>query len=553
MCNDLSEVNPQLATEFLMMMEWGVSPKAGKQDLLAMSGSFDEGVRNEARVALEQMWFLQPEHSANAERVKHIDLLKTFENFDDSTKEFILKNIVAIEFTRGCNGGCSYCFLGEKPRGITHTFSFNSMQAFFTKYGQQIQDNAPYKVYPYFNTDFLDYRDGEKTALDVYQLLLVKCPVMTRTINTSLPTGSQDVFVDLALRIVDISIETYSCPTKINLSISGHNAQRAEVCLALIEKKLYERGLSKNHVNFLMKQMIDVKPKDAKSGKGLQLVGKNLERQDAMEDIGSPACLDGVVLSPDNSRSVSMVAATPINRTGNFELPIQDGRLFMFDSIWMYLKIKSDKNESRNEIRRFLDHKIIFMQPIMTNSGEIYGDDSEWNDEERTNRLDEILVGISRDALGIQYFEETLAHFCSLDIPNHQLGEFVALAKEQLQQKCLEIEEKFARLERLTLTRMQKDMIEYLKQLHTLLSAKTNLVLDTYESRNREEIYRLSIVLSHIGLRLSSQLPVILNELSNLRVHSLSHSEDKEFRNFIEKYWGDRNEAFKNKMFCDLR
>lgn len=547
MFNDIDNVNPRLATEFIMGMEWGLNPKAGKEELLALSGSFDEGVKNKARQMLEEMWYLQPEQDANAETVERADLLAIFEQLDEQTKEFILQNIVAIEFTQGCNGGCGYCFLGEKKRGISQKFSFSSVIAFFTAYGEKIQENAPYKVFPYFNTDLLDYRDGEKTALDIYKLLFDTCPTTIHTLNTSLPTGSQDVFVDLVLHIADVWKEIHFCPTQINLTISRHNAQRAEVCLALIEKKLQDRGLSAREVDYLMKEMVSIKCKDMKTGKGLQFVAKLLERNDEMEDVGSPACLDGVVLSPKGVRSVAMVAATPIHRTGNFEQQQQGGTLFAFDSIWNYLKMRTDSSEAQSDIELMRTNGVVFMEPIMTNEGTPYGDDTEWTDEERLKKFDEVLVHISRHALGIQYFLRTLVHFCDAGVPTMQLEQFVALAKERWQEKTTELAQIFSRLEQLPVPNEQSTQLEYFKHLHELLAAKTNLLLGTYDRGDRRYVRKIGIVLDAIGLKLASQLPEILNDLE-----TLGTSEEKIVA-FVEKYWGHKDETFTAKMIRDLR
>lgn len=547
MFNDIHEVNPHLATEFLMGMEWDLDPKAGKDELLALSGSFDAGVRNEARQKLEEMWYLQPEKSANAESVESIDLLQIFESLDDATKEDILRNLVAIEFTQGCNGGCNYCFLGEKPRGIHSKFSFSSVQAFFTKYGEKISEAASYKIFPYFNTDLFDYRDGEKTALDIYKLLFDTCPTMIQTLNTSLPVGSQDVFVDVILHITDVWKEIHFCPTKINLTISGHNAQRAEVCLALIEKKLQERGLSNREVDFLMKEMISIKCKDVKTGKGLQFVAKFLERNDAMEDVGSPACLDGVVLSPKGVRSVAMVAATPIHRTGNFDFPLQSGSTFTFDSIWNYLRIRQDASETQKDLEVMIANSVVFMEPISTNSGEIYGDETAWTDADRVKKFDEVLVNISRHALGIQYFLRTLVHFCETGVPTAPVQQFVVLAKERWQEKTTELTQIFSRLEQLPVTDEQSTQLEYFKQLHELLAAKVNLLLSTYDGDGRGAVSRVGVVLDAVGLKLAAQLPEVLSELQTLGM-----SEEK-IAAFVMKYWGHKGETFTSKMIHDLR
>lgn len=57
-------------------------------------------------------------------------------------------------------------------------------------------------------------------------------------------------------------------PTTINLTISGHTAQRAEFCLQLIENALEQKGLTKPEVDHILKQIISLKFKDMKQAKG---------------------------------------------------------------------------------------------------------------------------------------------------------------------------------------------------------------------------------------------------------------------------------------------
>ncbi len=546
MFNDLEVVPRPLAIQFMMGMEWDMEPKPMLSELKYLSASADPEARAQAQEMLQKMWFLQPEHSANAETVRVHDLLEMFESFDEPTQTAILKNIVAIECTQGCNGGCQYCFLGEKPRGISDKFSFTSLVAFFTKYGARLQEYAPYRVYPYFNSDLLDYRDGDKTALDVYKLFDDTCPLLVRVLNTSLPVGSQEVFVDLVLEIVDLWKKDRVPPTTINLTISGHTAQRAEFCLQLIENALEQKGLTKVEIDHILKQVISLKFKDMKTGKGLQLVAKLLDRQPEMEDVGSPACLDGVVLSPGNVRSVAMVAATPIHRTGSYDLPVQSGKLFVFDSIWNYLHTESYDSSARSAIDLLIKNQVVFMESIVTHTGEVFGDDAQWTDEQRAAHLDAILVNIAREALAIQYFLQTFTHFCGQSASQSQLDQFVTLAKQRWQEKSIYISQIFERIAHVAIESQQETQVEYSKELHKLLAAKVNLLFDTYDKRGARYAKRLGSVLSHVGARLSTRLNELVSDLLTPPTGEFSATA------FTEKYWGDRSLDLKKEIIYDL-
>lgn len=546
MFNDIEVVSRRFAIEHFMAMEWGMEPKPMPSELKFLSASADPEARVRAREMLQKMWFLQPEHSANAETVRVHDLLETFESFDESTQNAILKNIVAIECTQGCNGGCQYCFLGEKPRGISDKFSFTSLVAFFTKYGARLQEYAPYRVYPYFNSDLLDYRDGDKTALDVYKLLYDTCPLVVRILNTSLPVGSQEVFVDLVLEIVDLWKKNRVPPTTINLTISGHTAQRAEMCLQLIEHALEQKGLTKPEVDHILKQIISLKFKDMKTGKGLQLVAKLLDRQPEMEGVGSPACLDGVVLSPGNVRSVAMVAATPIHRTGSYDLPVQSGKIFVFDSIWNYLHTESDGDSAYSAIDLLLKNRVVFMESIVTHTGEIFGDDTHWTQEQRMVHLDAILVNIAREALSIQYFLQTFTHFCDRGASQSQLDQFITLAKQRWQEKSTYISQIFERIEPISIGTQHQTQVEYSKGLHKLLAAKVNLLFDTYDTRGARYAKRLGSALSYVGARLLPRLHELVSDLLTPPGGEFSAAA------FTEKYWGERSSDLKKEIIYDL-
>jgi hypothetical protein len=165
--------------------------------LRAQAGSQDPQKAAEAKRKLSILWEIQPERDAKNARTEN--LLEQFERFSEDERRLILTNLVGLQLTEGCNGGCYFCLFGAK-KGVTVKYSFSSIKAFFEKYGDIVNQNMGL----YWDSDPFDYRDTDeqgnlRTFVDVYQVFREKQPETHHYISTSIPKGGGDDFIKFML------------------------------------------------------------------------------------------------------------------------------------------------------------------------------------------------------------------------------------------------------------------------------------------------------------------------------------------------------------------
>lgn len=279
--------------------------------LYEATASFDADVSDKATSVLQKHWLLSLEKSSL--RAESLDLQKMLAEFSEEQIVLLLKNIQGIQLTDGCNGGCYFCY-GLAERGVNYKLSFSSVEWLLEKYGQYLPDSF---IFYGDSSDPLDYQDGEHSYIDVYKLFRSIRPISAdisksyHEITTSIPKGSQLNFINLAKHIFYEQRASERC-TVLRISISEHNVRRVEIVLMNLIDSLREDGVSDDEIEQFLFNFLHTSHRfSKKSGlpSDLTNLGQLIKKHDDFLEIESPACVDGIEISPTGVRARMMVAA----------------------------------------------------------------------------------------------------------------------------------------------------------------------------------------------------------------------------------------------------
>lgn len=100
------------------------------------------------------------------------DYRNLFTSFHPDTLKELIKNLRAIEITQGCNGPCrKQCFLDPETIAIHH-MPYNIVIWLIDEYKRLMPDHRLPAFY--YASDLSDYRDGDKTAADIFAYVMEK-------------------------------------------------------------------------------------------------------------------------------------------------------------------------------------------------------------------------------------------------------------------------------------------------------------------------------------------------------------------------------------------
>lgn len=129
------------------------------------------------------------------QNIEYVDLEEILSIFNEKEKEKILRTTGALQLTVGCTGQCSPACYVTPDSKISKAFSFDSLEKVFNKYARTLVKTD---FVPYFRSDPLDYRDGDKNIID-FLLLVHEYAGYAPYVSTSIP---EDAF-EVALKLLD--------------------------------------------------------------------------------------------------------------------------------------------------------------------------------------------------------------------------------------------------------------------------------------------------------------------------------------------------------------
>jgi hypothetical protein len=317
-----SEFSPVLKLEE-KMREWELAePATAGSYYVAAAGSLDPKLRFEALRQISANDY-EPKEESEEQRV---DIEEQFSQFSEEEIELISKNIMAVQFTEGCNGFCPFCFLATKgqKRGVTAHYSFPSLRKSFERFRLE-------KAFPYWASDPFDYYDkdelGEYTFLDIYKLYGLR-PVF---VSTSIPRGSERRFIDFVKAIVeDILSATHDANfeegdyfgPKVRISVGKHNIRRVINTLRQLFLELESQNYSRNDIEDLFAHGIILADRV-----NVRSLGPLIEKHNDIADAEAFGRYDGVVVTPKSISGRITVAPTVYEPTGEISIKLQPGRV----------------------------------------------------------------------------------------------------------------------------------------------------------------------------------------------------------------------------------
>jgi len=286
--------------------------------LQAEGGSLDDATRKRSIQTLNTRWRAMPERSANI--TPSIDINEQFDAYSPEEQDAILENLSGIQLTQGCNGECPRCLFGIKKKGVTDKYSFASLSKFIERFGPKLRSYEG--IVFYWDSDPFDYIDGDKTFVDVYKEFRKYQPDERHFISTSIPRGGQKSFIEF----LNFAIEEQKGKTEENttlhlrISATSHGIGRAEATLKQAVQRLLDDGYTDDEIKHFFETCIKV----ADISDMLPL-GSVIEQHDDIQEIISPACEDGVVISPREITAIYMNAATVWEPAGQVNIPVTPG------------------------------------------------------------------------------------------------------------------------------------------------------------------------------------------------------------------------------------
>jgi len=305
---------------------------------------------------------------------KRVDLLSEFDQFSKKEKKIILQNLLAIELTTGCNGGCYYCVSGQKFK-IYERYSFSSVKKFYNKYHGFLNDKMPPLLY--WDSDAFIYEDkdafGSYDLRDIYKLIFDSKGKgkFTPFISTTIPMGSQLKFILFMKDLLNsYFLNNYSLPT-IRISLGKHNVTRVEAVLVFLWKWLIKEGFSEQIVKTFMNQVLTFDIRDEET---VMNVGPLIKLGDKYKDIISPNTDEGYLLSPKNTRVLAISSASTYEPLGATVTMIKPGNVEEYlvsrDTLYNYAHYfydtfyKRDKKEFEDQIDLIIKNGTIFLPNI---------------------------------------------------------------------------------------------------------------------------------------------------------------------------------------------
>ncbi len=346
--------NKKLRPEIIIEIEkirknrWRIPPWDKLGLVVAGAKSYNKRVREETLETLDSFYAADPDKSIK--KAETVDLMEEFEQFSSRERRLILKELYAVELTKGCTGNCYFCCTGIKKR-IEKKYSFESIKKFYQKYKNFIPKRDEsleeirkkllkkfpkyYKYFPldlpkerdvflYWETDPFVYKDGQYTIYDVYKLMVDHGRgKFSRQLSSSLTPGSLRNFVIFFEKIAEEYCQKKMRTPILRLSLAKHTAQRIEAALKFLYYDLLSLGYPQKEIIQLFNDSMSFHIRDEST---LWKVGRLIKKADRFHDIISPSCKEGVALAPNNSRVQMMVAASRFFPTGSLYISLEKNK-----------------------------------------------------------------------------------------------------------------------------------------------------------------------------------------------------------------------------------
>lgn len=511
--------------------------------LLAQAGSSDPNLAEDSLNELREKWHKQPER--DAQYAEKVDLVEQLESeFSEEEISLMLKNMVALQLTTGCNGGCNFCLFGKK-KGVTEKYSFESLKTFFEKYGKNIEPSTVL----YWDSDPFDYRDGDKSFVDVYNLMWEETGG-TPFISTTIPKGGEMDLIKFVKYSMRKHFEDSSFRPNIRLSVGKHNVARVEATLKLLIDELVNDGFSRSQVddflfstfnNFSTRFEEDVIP-----------IGALIEQQDDLRDLATPACSDGILFSPTSTDIIMVTIPTIYEPSGQRNITLRGGGDFPEKIPMLEKTFKYEKFSQKGPIRLEREWDTLILPSIKTSSGLEY---------KLENEVDDLTVSLGRETTAIFSLLDEISEKKNKWGPSsaeYVFGrinsEYFSRRKEILSK--VERAKSFVAEGKETLPDEDSEKIQFYILLTEVNLAKMDFVVDLIDDNEPYKLVStIATLLQKVGREQVDELPSMVNIIKEILYHiRISGKQDMEINRQaknaimerIAKPFGYENENFED-------
>ena len=476
--------------------------------LRAQAGSQDPRLAGISRRMLKTKWDLDPGH--DAQNAKSVDITEQLASYSARELKTMLRNLVSIQLTEGCNGNCPWCLFGVK-KGVTAKYSFESLRFLFQKNADVMSEN-PFLLY--WDSDPFDYRDGDKRFVDVYKLYRETMPRNSQYISTAIPLGAEEDFVNFMVYVAsevnnESAVNRFRVP--IRISLAEQNIQRVEATLLALTNELLKQKYTRQDINSFYGKVVTTV---GRFGSFLLPIGPYINKADDVKNTFSTACRDGVVISPGSSRAVMMTAATIYNPSGQTEIELNPGS----SEIFIPLKIREEHYANFTFGEKSLTRRAQLRQtmlPVIRHP----------NDEEFTlpNIFDDMILKSGREVASLSRLISNFSRVADLSVnssdASREKTNFIFVSTEVFRERKKYTDALIKRMrdycDKTSLQDEERKEIQYYMLLTQIHLAKMDfLASQVAQGQPIDVLSKMALVLTEVGRGDIDRLPAILDVLS---------------------------------------
>jgi hypothetical protein len=344
-------------------------------------------------------------------------------------------------------------------------------------------------------------------------------------LSTSIPRGSEEDFIDfMRYAAREQKGETRdNAHMRMRLSLATHNIQRIEATFEKLTETLLEDGHTQTEINNLYRACVDT---GERFGGQILKIGLLIHHHDDIRDIFTPACQDGVLITPKTCKAIMLTAPTVYEPSGeksvlltpnqtNIQIPLhkRKGDFSAFDL--------DDSLTVRTNYRQTM------IEPIKI---------SGWKEYELPDKVENSVLKLGREAASIGALIDDLSEFTSavkvIMKPLSAKERYLTVAADVFRERQKYTEQQLTQaknlLEEGTLTAVETEKIQFYTLLTETYLAEMDFLADQIEAHLPiETISAIATSFRQIGRKQVSELPQIIEELVKIgqKIHMESNNE----------------------------
>ncbi|MEI6533323.1 MAG: hypothetical protein WCO06_05790 [Candidatus Roizmanbacteria bacterium] len=298
--------------------------------------------------------------------------------------------------------------------------------------------------------------------------------------------------------------------TKVRISIAKHNVQRVEATFHLLTKQLLADGLSEEEINSFYSICVDSVDRLTSTDN----IGSLIGRHDDIKDIKTPACSDGILMTPMSIMGIIVTVPTVYEPSGEASVSITSGQ--EINLIPMRLNksayVGFDYVDSlENRSYRYLE----MLDRSWRSNGAEY---------QLPNQVDDIVLKLGRETASIGYL---IADFGDLPISPNNLQKsieakrkFLKVATEAYMERRYNTHDQLRRAHQIlkdsTLSQIERDKVDFYILLTKTYVAEMDFLADEITSNSNyspDLIAEMARELRKVGRDNVAELPKIIEGL----------------------------------------